>query len=136
MGRSPYVAYLGHRRGPPCDLAHPHRREAQPPSAAAAGCIEQPSNRSGKAVVNGDDDLRDLLRPVAPAGAKTPTRGCPTAFIDPLTIKEVLKAFPPPPDLPDPESAIATCDSNGDGTVCVLPLPNGPINVIDNVSNA
>ena len=40
---------------------------------------------------------------VAPAGAKTPTRGCPTAFIGPLTIKEVLKAFPLPPDLPDPE---------------------------------
>jgi len=73
---------------------------------------------------------------VAPAGAKTPMRGCPTAFIGPLTIKEVLKAFPPPPNLPDPESAIAAFDSNGDGTVCVLPLPNGPINVIDNVSNA
>jgi hypothetical protein len=71
-----------------------------------------------------------------PPRAKTPTRGCPTAFIGPLTIKQVLKAFPPPPDLPDPESAIATFDSNGDGTVCVLPLPNGPINVIDNVSNA
>ena len=73
---------------------------------------------------------------VAPAGAKTPTRGCPTSFIGPLTIKEVLKEFPPPPDLQDPESAIAAFDSNGDGTVCVLPLPNGPINVIDNVSNA
>jgi len=73
---------------------------------------------------------------VAPAGAKPPTRGCPTAFIGPLTVKEVLKAFPPPPGLPDPEGAIASFDSNGDGTVCVLPLPNGPINVIDNVSNA
>ena len=73
---------------------------------------------------------------VSPAGAKTPTRGCPPAFIGPLTIKEVLKEFPPPPDLPDPEGAIAAFDSNGDGTVCVLPLPNGPINVIDNVSNA
>ncbi len=73
---------------------------------------------------------------VAPAGAKTPTRGCPTAFIGPVTIKEVLKAFPSRPNLPDPERAIAAFDSNRDGTVCVLPLPNGPINIIDNVSNA
>ena len=73
---------------------------------------------------------------VAPAGAKTPTRGCPPAFTGPLTIKEVLEAFPPPPDFPDPEGAIAAFDSNVDGTVCVLPLPNGRINVIDNVSNA
>jgi len=63
MGSSPYVVDLGHRRGPPRDLVHPHRRQAQPPSPAASGCIEQPSDRSRKAVVNGDDQLRDLLQP-------------------------------------------------------------------------
>jgi hypothetical protein len=31
--------------------------------AAATGCIEQPSDRSGKAVVKCNDDLRDLFRP-------------------------------------------------------------------------
>src|SRR5438105_11451848 len=51
MGRTPYVADLGHRGGPPCDPAHPHRREAQPPPAAVAGRIEQPSDRSREAVV-------------------------------------------------------------------------------------
>ena len=56
---------------------------------------------------------------VAPAGAKTPTRGRPPAFIGPLTIKEVLREFPP--TIPsDPEGAIAAFDSNGDGSECVL----------------
>jgi hypothetical protein len=72
----------------------------------------------------------------APAGAKTPTGNCAPPFTGPLTPKEVVKEFPPPPDLPDPEGAIASFDSNNDGTVCVIPLPNGRINVIDNVSNA
>ena len=71
---------------------------------------------------------------VAPVSAKAPARGCPTAFTGPLTIAQVLVAFPPPMGLPDPEGAIASYDSNGDGTVCVFPLPNGPINVIDNVA--
>jgi hypothetical protein len=73
---------------------------------------------------------------IAPAAAKTPTGNCPPPYTGPLTPKEVVEEFPPPPDLPDPEGAIASFDSNHDGTVCVLPLPNGPINVIDNVSNA
>ena len=71
---------------------------------------------------------------IAPASAKAPARGCPAAFTGPLTVAQVLVAFPPPSDFPDPEGAIASYDSNGDGTVCVLPLPNGPINIIDNVA--
>ena len=71
---------------------------------------------------------------VAPVSAKTPTRRCPAAFEGPLTVAQVLVAFPPPPDFPDPEGAIVSFDSNGDETVCVLPLPNGPINIIDNVA--
>lgn len=71
---------------------------------------------------------------IAPVSAKTPARGCPAAFTGPLTVAQVLVAFPPPPEVPDPEGAIASYDSNGDGTVCVLPLPNGPINIIDNVA--
>ena len=71
---------------------------------------------------------------VAPVSAKPPARGCPAAFTGPLTVAQVLVAFPPPPDLPDPEGAILSYDSNGDATVCVLPLPNGPINIIDNVA--
>ena len=71
---------------------------------------------------------------VAPVSAKAPARGCPAAFTGPLTVAQVLVAFPPPPEVPDPEGAIASYDSNGDGTVCVLPLPNGPINIIDNVA--
>ena len=63
MGRSPYVVDRGHRLGPPCDLAHPHRRETQPPLAASPGCLEQPSDRSGKGVVNGNDELREMLDP-------------------------------------------------------------------------
>jgi hypothetical protein len=70
----------------------------------------------------------------APAGAKQPTGGCPPPFRGPLTIAEVITAFPPPPGFPDPEGAIEAFDSNGDGTVCVLPLPGESINVIDNVT--
>ena len=71
---------------------------------------------------------------IAPAGAKQPTRACPPPFVGPLTIAQVITAFPPPPGFPDPEGAIAAYDSNGDGTVCVMPLPAGSINVIDNVA--
>jgi hypothetical protein len=74
---------------------------------------------------------------VGPAGAKQPTRGCSPAFLGPLTFAEIIEAFPPPPDFPDPEGALASFDSNGDGTLCVRPLPPGSdINVIDNISNA
>ena len=73
---------------------------------------------------------------VVPAGAKQPTGGCPPPFRGPLTIAEVITAFPPPPGFPDPEGALEAFDSNGDGTVCVMPLPAGSINVIDNVARA
>jgi hypothetical protein len=74
---------------------------------------------------------------VGPAGAGQKTRGCPTAFLGPLTFAEIIEAFPPPPDFPDPEGALSSFDSNGDGKLCVRGLPpGGDINVIDNVSNA
>jgi hypothetical protein len=74
---------------------------------------------------------------VGPAGASQPTRGCPPAFLGPLTFAELLEAFPPPPDFPDPEGALASFDSNADGTLCVRGLPSGgEVNVVDNVSNA
>jgi hypothetical protein len=57
-----------------------------------------------------------------------------SSFVGPLTIAEVITAFPPPPGFPDPEGAIEAYDSNGDGTVCVMPLPAESINVIDNVA--
>ena len=44
--------------------------------------------------------------------------------------------FRPPPEVTDPEGAIASLDSNTDGSVCVLPLPNGRINVVDSVARA
>jgi hypothetical protein len=78
--------------------------------------------------------LVSLAMSIAPAGAKQPTRGCPPPFVGPLTIAEVITAFPPPPGFPDPEGAIEAYDSNGDGTVCVMPLPAESINVIDNVA--
>jgi hypothetical protein len=74
---------------------------------------------------------------VVPAGASQPTRGCPPAFLGPLTFAKIIEAFPPPPDFPDPEGALASFDSNGDGMLCVRGLPPGSdINVVDNVSNA
>jgi hypothetical protein len=74
---------------------------------------------------------------VGPAGASQPTRGCPPAFQGPLTFAAIIEAFPPPPDFPDPEGALASFDSNGDGKLCVRGLPPGEdINVIDNVANA
>ena len=71
---------------------------------------------------------------IGPVSAKAPARGCPAAFTGPLTVAQVLDAFPPPPDFPDPEGAILSFDSNDDGTVCVLPLPKGRVNLIDNVA--
>jgi hypothetical protein len=73
---------------------------------------------------------------VGPAGASQPTRGCPPAFVGPLTIAEVIQMFPPPPGFPDPEGALASFDSNGDGSLCVRALPADEINVIDNIANA
>jgi hypothetical protein len=72
---------------------------------------------------------------IGPAGASQPTRGCPPAFQGPLTFAEIIVAFPPPPGFPDPEGALASLDSNGDGTLCVRGLPGDEINAIDNVAN-
>jgi hypothetical protein len=73
---------------------------------------------------------------MGPAAARPPARGCPPAFAGPLTFAEIIDAFPPPPGFPDPEGALASFDSNGDGTLCVRALPPGTdINVIDNVAN-
>jgi hypothetical protein len=72
----------------------------------------------------------------SPAGAAKPTRGCPPSFIGPLTFEAIIAMFPPPPDFPDPEGALARFDLNADRQLCVLPLPGGvDINVIDNVAN-
>jgi hypothetical protein len=73
---------------------------------------------------------------VTPAGAIPPTGGCPPAFDGPLTFAEIIQMFPPPPDLPDPEGVLASFDLNGDGSLCVRPLPPGEdINVIDNIAH-
>ena len=72
---------------------------------------------------------------VAPASASPPIGTCPPAFRGPLTFAEIIHDFPPPPGFPDPEGALAGYDMNGDGSLCVLPLPGGTnINVIDNVA--
>jgi hypothetical protein len=73
----------------------------------------------------------------APANAAGPQAGCPPAFQGPLTFDEIIRMWPPPPDFPDPVGALAAYDVNGDELLCVQehthgPLPNGPINVIDN----
>ena len=72
---------------------------------------------------------------VTQAGAIPPTRDCPPAFVGPLSFAEIIQRFPPPPDFPDPEGALASFDSNGDRKLCVRALPPGEdINVIDNVA--
>jgi hypothetical protein len=77
-----------------------------------------------------------LVLVTTPAGAKPPVGGCPPAFQGPFTAARVIEMWPPPPEVSDPEGAILSYDKNGDGRVCVLPLPGGPINVIDNVARA
>ncbi len=71
-----------------------------------------------------------------PAQATAPARGCPPAFIGPLTFEELSERWPPPPDLPDPDAVLASFDKNGDEMLCVREgppqNPNGPTNVIDN----
>ena len=70
---------------------------------------------------------------VLPAGATPPIGNCPPAFHGPHTFAEIIEMWPPPPGFPDPEGALAGYDKNGDGSLCVLPLPGGTnINVIDN----
>ena len=50
----------------------------------------------------------------------------------PFTAAQVIEEWLPPPDFPDPTGAVLSYDKNGDGRVCVLPLPAGSINIIDN----
>jgi len=70
---------------------------------------------------------------VLPAAATPPIGNCPPAFHGPHTFAEIIEMWPPPPGFPDPEGALAGYDKNGDGSLCVLPLPGGTnINVIDN----
>jgi hypothetical protein len=70
-----------------------------------------------------------------PAGASPPARGCPPAFLGPLTFSQIIAQFPPPPEIPDPEGLLATFDLNEDGSLCVRQHPNGvDIIVIDNVA--
>jgi hypothetical protein len=69
----------------------------------------------------------------SPGGCESTDRNCPPAFQGPHTFAEVIEMWPPPPGFPDPEGALAGYDKNGDGSLCVLPLPGGTdINVIDN----
>ena len=76
-----------------------------------------------------------LVLVAAPAGAKPPIAKCPPPFYGPLTTGQVIEMWPPPPGFPDPEGALLFYDQNGDLRVCVMPLPGGNINVIDNTAN-
>jgi hypothetical protein len=74
----------------------------------------------------------------SPAGASPPIGGCPPAFQGPLTIQQIIAAFPPPPGIPA-EALLTAVDlkGNGDGSLCVRPHPDGVrIVVVDNVANA
>ena len=68
------------------------------------------------------------------ASAKHAPGGCGTGFGDPLTIAEVIEAFPPPPDFPEPEGALRAFDLNGDGYLCAKGQPQGHVIVVDNKS--
>jgi hypothetical protein len=77
-----------------------------------------------------------LLLGTSVADAK-PSGGCPPPFLGPLTFAEIIEAWPPPPDLPDPEGVLAGYDGNGDGLLCAMeppPQAGFPINVIDNTA--
>jgi hypothetical protein len=77
-----------------------------------------------------------LISMGSPAVAATPPVGtCPPSFDGPLTFRQIVKKYPPPPELPDPIGALASFDKNGDGSLCVLDIPHEPINVIDNVAS-
>jgi len=76
-----------------------------------------------------------LVSVAVPAGAKPPIAKCPPAFQGAFTAAQVIEMWPPPSGVPDPEGAILSYDKNGDLMVCVLPLPTGAINVIDNAAN-
>jgi hypothetical protein len=70
---------------------------------------------------------------VTPAHAAPHIGRCPPAFQGPLDFATIITLFPPPPDFPNPEEALASFDSNGDQRLCVKGLPHDEINVIDNV---
>ena len=74
-----------------------------------------------------------LALPLASAGAKVPTGGCPAAFVGPLTFQTIIDTWPAPPNVTDPEAHLAAIDFNGDGLLCVRPLNNGTIEANDNV---
>ena len=71
------------------------------------------------------------------AGAVPPTGTCPPAFQGPWTFQQVLDEFPPPPEIPPEaiEAAFNFYDKNDDGNLCVMGLPTGGINVIDNAAS-
>ena len=60
MGRTSHVVDLGHRCGSHRYLDHPHRGEAEPSAGAASGCLIQPANGPGKAVVKASRASRPL----------------------------------------------------------------------------
>ena len=68
----------------------------------------------------------------AAASAKPQVGGCGTGFGEPLSIAEVIEAFPPPPGFPDPEGALRAFDANGDDHLCAKLSPSGGIIVVDN----
>jgi hypothetical protein len=83
--------------------------------------------------------ISSVVAASSPAHAAGPVAGCPPAFEGPLTFAQIIDRWPPPPDFPDPEGALASYDKNGDERLCVMepphgPTPAGPINVIDNVA--
>lgn len=68
----------------------------------------------------------------AAATAKPQVGGCGTGFGEPMTIAEVIEAFPPPPGFPDPEGALKAFDANGDDLLCAKGQPQGHVIVVDN----
>jgi hypothetical protein len=70
---------------------------------------------------------------VGQAGARPPIGVCPPPFQGPLTYQQVIDTWPPPAGV-DPIPTLVFYDKNGDGTVCVMLLPHGAINVIDNAA--
>jgi hypothetical protein len=76
-----------------------------------------------------------VVIPGARVHAAGQARGCPPAFIGPVTFEDLKNRWPPPSDLPDPDAVLASYDKNGDGLLCVQEAPAhapSPINVIDN----
>ena len=69
-----------------------------------------------------------------PATAKHAPGGCGMGFTGPLSVAEIIVAFPPPPGFPDPEGALRSFDVNGDDHLCAKPGPGGKLIVVDNNS--